>query len=459
MIRSSYLITVPDDEMKQISSIPSVLDFPNRRFLARQGFYGKEFASLTSKSKGGQTGKPAERQVSAEQRRKQFQHAGRSKNWSLTEDSETDDSSATDKSDPHKDSFDQGFMLRSFSERFSSESSVESTDSFENKRDELRRQNSISYLRKQYQETIKNSMDTGDGDVPVFDSELGTFDVEFDVDNDRPDRNRLKKQPSIGDIRKTQVERLMSAEEDDGDYFAYPLRSSWKEYLLKQAQHSTQSTLTGSPVTPKEFRYSFEKTLQDSDKEFTFPDTDSNLNNKILKDQSSTVSIVIEDEGGIEEPIALENYSNVYSNPNELTPLSLIKRTDSSNTIVHADNLSDIEHSEGDATPRPGDVSPGLLLQPPDFIDNKLIHTDAFSESTSSTETLATVLPAEHDLEVTSNQPLIDTDEKQCDFVRLEHHSEVKVQISNDATKDFLKPDLPRPQESFELEEVISALL
>ncbi|XP_060566792.1 uncharacterized protein LOC132725635 isoform X2 [Ruditapes philippinarum] len=393
----------PDEETKKISLIPSILDLPNRKALARQGFYGHEFADKEVKETKSQS-RSMEPSMSAADKRKRFHHSVKSRNnWSLTDESE--EGSASDRRDTTTsiDSWDKGLVLKSFSDRFSSDSSMESNDSYSDDRHYLQRQHSISNLRKQYERTIMESMD---GEYPVF--------------NEGSDSS-LDRRSSVSDQRKQQVERLMLSVDDDGDYTAQNRTAALREKdprasVLVQAQKSTQSTLTGSPLTPKDMKFSFDQTLNDGESEFNFSSNEKP--GKLSQQNKQSVSIIVEEDLSPQESIQTRAI-NQRTNSNELTSLALGVRSDSCNTLVPQDS-SNID-SDGDLTPRAGEG----------------IHGDALSESASSSATLSTVL----------------YDQAQLDAVFTET-DEVSRSLGSE---NSLKPAQVLPQESFELEEISSA--
>ncbi|XP_053385662.1 uncharacterized protein LOC123538351 [Mercenaria mercenaria] len=401
----------PDEETKMVSSIPSILDLPNRKALARQGFYGREFTAEEPKTDS----KSLKRTMSAAEKRKQFYHSVKSRsNWSLTDESE--EGSATEQHDMTAsiDSWDRGLVLKSFSDRFSSESSLESSDSYSNDRYQLQRQHSISNLRKNYEETIMKSMD---GEYPVFNEDTGTL----------PDGRKL----SLGDLRKQQVDRLMLSVEDDGDYTAKnrtpSLRDKDPRSALIIAQKSTQSTITGSPLTPNDVKFSFEQNLDDGEEEFDFKSAERPR--KLSQQNKQTVSIIVEEEISPQESIQTREV-NQRPNSNELTSLTMGVRSDSCTTLVPQDSNID---SDGDLTPRAGDV----------------IHGDALSESASSSATMSTVIHDQLDAQLTDQEEMSRTHEGKLDADMIRSRSP-------DA-KNSLKPTQIPPQESFELEEISSA--
>ena len=395
------LLTFSDEETMKISLIPSILDLPNRKALARQGFYGHEFADKDVKDSKSQQ-KSMERSISAADKRKRFHHSVKSRNnWSLTDESE--ESSGTDRRDTTTsvDSWDRGLVLKSFSDRFSSESSIESNDSFSEERHYLRKQNSIGNLRKQYEEAIMRSMD---GDFPVFNEEL---------DSASPNRRQ-----SLSEKRKQQVDSIMFKGEDDGDYTAQNrtlhVHEKDPRSALIQAQRSTQSTLTGSPMTPNDMKFSFEQTMTDGESEFNFSSPEKP--GKLSQQNKQSVSIIVEEDLTPQESIQTREETQRVSS-NELTSLALGIRSDSCNTLVPQDSNID---SDGDLTPRAG----------------YCIHGDALSESASSSATLSTVIH----------------DQAQLDAVSTDTEEVSKSLVSDNS----LKPVQVCPQESFELEEVRS---
>ena len=405
---------------QDISKINSILDYPNRAFLASQGFYGKEYVSKepADKDKDKEQSESNSTRVSAAQKRKQFHQSSRSKNWSLTDDGDGVDLTVSD-STGSSGSDDRGLILRSFSEGMSvsSESSLEGGDSF----NEEDRRNSIRNLRKQYQEAIFKSMES---EFPVF---PGSSNEEKD---------KIK---STGERRKLEVDRLMASLEDDGDYFAQSRQSSIKEVdsIKKRSQPSKDSTLTGSPVTPKLFNFSFEKDDKDK-KEFRFSNPTSPVNPKPTQE----ISIIVEDEtdSKLESQVEAEiKITKAHSNLG-LSPFDLMNaRSDSSHTLVSQDSNFDVDSLGGDLTPRPGDVSPGVLEHSHIFINEKQLCGEELSESTSSSGTLHAML-------------FCDTDQDQ----RSRSASQVSMTTLEEPgiKGERLKPVACPPQESFELEEV-----
>ena len=431
-----------DNNVKDISKIHSVLDLPNRAFLASQGFYGKEYVDKekAAQVKDKEEVKTTPKSASAAERRKQFLQSSKSKNWSLTDEPDDEDYSLSESSSA---SFDRGLMLRSFSEglSISSESSLEGGDSFN---EEDRRRKSIGDLRRQYHETIRQSID---GEFPVF-----------------PGSNSAEKEEiqSTKDRRKKEVDRLMASLEDDGDYFAQSRQSSIKEVELikKRSQPSKESTLTNSPMTPKNFDFSFEK--DDKEKQFQF----STPASPTSKTQKQEISIIVEDETDSKEAhnqeIAMETeiVKDVKADILGLSPFNLMKmRSDSSHTLVSQDSNFDMEFlggdlnlhpgsnydtdSHGDLTPQPGDISPGIPERSPIFVNEKQVYGEELSESTSSSGTMSTMI-------------ICDTDQDQ----RSRSTSQISMAtvIEPELKTDQLKPAQVPPQESFELEEVLKFL-
>ena len=418
------------NNIKDISQINSVLDLPNRLYLASQGYYGNEYMDkdrgMQEKEKEENKGTP--KPVNAAQRRKQFLQSSKSKNWSLTSEPE-DDVSFTDSS---SGSVDHGLLLRSFSEGLSigSESSMEEGELF----GEDDRRNSISNLRRQYQETIRQSIDR---EFPVFSGpNKSPVSSETLLEKDKTD--------TVSERRKREVDRLMASLEDDGDYFAQSRQSSIKEVetIKQKHQPSKDSTLT-SPMTPKTFNFSFEK---DDGHHFQFS---TPVNPSDLK-QKQEISIIVEDETDSKsnEMSDLDSESDisegeiikdVKTNTLGLSPLALMKvRSDSSHTLVSQDSNFDTDSLSGDLTPRPGDVSPQILENSDIFINEKQ-SGESLSESASSSGTLNTVLPCDRDQEERSRSS-----------------TQVSMTTEESDQGDRLKPTLVHmPQESFELEEVI----
>ena len=407
-----WFALLSDEETKKICAIPSILDFPNRQALARQGFYGDEFAAKEKKE-------PQEKKVvvkpTAAEKRKQFQHSVRSqsKNWSLTEDSEEMVCPPRDWK-RSMDSWDRGFILKSFSDRFSSDSSLEDADSFEGEPQTLHKQNSISTLRKQYQETIRRSID---GEYPVFTE-------DEDGENENGDKSS-----GITEIRKKQVDRLMLSIDDDGDYVTQ-LKPGPQKGNLKLAQKSTQSTITGSPHSPSDANFSFDENLRDGEDEFDLSASQSSpRHSKHSHSSPPSVSIIVEEETSpLESSLpGGTNPRKLRAHSNELS-LSLSSRSDSCHTLVPQDSNYETETTEGDMTPRVGDTSPGIVNKGPNFENNCPIYQEALSESSSSISTLKNLAADEDDLENGSR--------------------------TRSENKNTLKPQTMLPQESFELEEV-----
>ncbi|KAL4230228.1 hypothetical protein ACF0H5_010613 [Mactra antiquata] len=156
-----------DEETKGICAIPSILDFPNCKALALQGFYGDNYLK---DSNSNHENSPMQRSLTAAKKSRTFVNSVKSKNWSLTDENEEPESPKV------ADSWDRGLMLKSFSDRFSFDSSLESSDSYSNEEQKLLKNNSIKSLRKPYENTICQSVD---GESPVF-SELSeqSYDTE-----------------------------------------------------------------------------------------------------------------------------------------------------------------------------------------------------------------------------------------------------------------------------------------
>lgn len=379
------------------------MDFPNRRALARQGFYGDNYLKdLKSDRENG----PMKRSMSAAEKRKQFVHSVKSKgNWSLTDENEEE------AADDSQDSWDQGLRLKSFSDRFSSDSSLESSDSFSEEQ-QLVKNKSIKDLRKQYEDAIRNSMD---GENPVFTEQL----------EDSSDKKRKK---SISEMRKNQVNQLMTSIDDDGDYVVRTDMTGSSRLgldpksILMLAQKSTQSTLTGSPTTPKELGFSFDQTMNDGESEFDF--TESDKSDKLLKCGTQSVSIIIEEDPSQLESDTSGEVIQKSQNAADLNTLSLGLRSDSCNTLVPVDQVYD---SEGELTPRAGNISPGIIQH--------------YSNSTEKSISL-----------------------DQSDYDKENVHPGVRTNgnvLKSRSTEDknSLKPLQHSTQESFELEEVCKFLL
>ena len=418
------------NNVKDISQINSVLDLPNRVYLASQGYYGADYLDKIDQEKDKEESKGTPKPVNAAQRRKQFLQSSKSKNWSLTSEPD-DDVSFTDSS---SGSVDHGFLLRSFSEGLSigSESSMEEGESF----NEEDRRNSISNLRQQYQETIRQSID---GEFPVFiSSNKSPVSPDTVLKKDKVD--------TVSDRRKREVDRLMASLEDDGDYFAQSRQSSIKEVetIKKRSQPSKDSTLT-SPISPKTLNFSFDK---DDEHQFQFSTPVSPPVPKhkqeisiIVEDETDSKSSEISDLDSESDISEGEMIKDVKTNTLGLSPLALMKvRSDSSHTLVSLDSNFDADSLGGDLTPRPGDVSPGILENSDVFINEKQICGENLSESLSSSGTLSTMLACDRDQNErsrSSTQVSMTTEE-------------------SDLHGDHLKPTLVYPpQESFELEEVI----
>lgn len=357
--------------------------------------------------------------MTAAEKRRQFQNGvrSRSKNWSLTEDSEHVAASQPQDWKRSVDSWDRGLILKSFSDRFSSDSSLEDADSFDGETRTVHKQNSISNLRKQYQETIRQSMD---GEYPVFPEE------ESD-ESDKPEKSG-----GITEMRKKQVDRLMLSIDDDGDYTTH-LKPGGQKGNLKLAQKSTQSTITGSPLSPKDVEFSFDEHSGEREDEEGLACQQSNQRlSKHSHSSQPPVSIIVEEELHSQTsqprgttPRKLRTHSNELS-------LSLGSRSDSCHTLVPQDSNYEGETSEGDLTPRVGDTSPGLGNKRPSFECISRFHNEALSESSSSISTLKN-LAADDDLDDLSGSK--DTRPRSDD-------------------NNSLKPQNMPPQESFELEEV-----
>lgn len=363
--------------------------------------------------------------MSAAEKRRQFQHGvrSRSKNWSLTDDTEDFSPQPRDWKQS-VDSWDRGFILKSFSDRFSSDSSLEDADSFQEEERTVHKNNSISNLRKQYQETIRQSID---GDYPVF-------------QDDEKNLGSGEKSAGITEIRKKQVDRLMLSIDDDGDYLTQVSNSSAQKRNLKIAQKSTQSTITGSPRTPNDF--SFDEKPNNGEDEFAFsaPSSSPRSSEKLSKNGGQSVSIIVE-----EETISVENHQARETNPaslrtnsNELS-LTLGPRSDSCHTLVPQDSNYESELGEGDITPRVADMTQGATGQRPSFERVSPVQTEALSESSSSVGTLKNFYSDNDldDLEGQRQQPRSDSEKD----------------------KNSLKPQIIPPQESFELEEVMDLLI
>ena len=409
-----------DSNVKDISKINSILDYPNRAFLASQGFYGKEYVSKEAsgaKDNDQSTPKP----VTAAQKRKQFHQSSKSRNWSLTYEPNGEDLTVSE-STGSSGSSDHGLILRSFSEglSISSESSLEGGDSF----NEEDRRNSIRNLRRQYQETICQSID---GEFPVFPGKSNA------------DKDKIQ---STSERRKMEVDRLMASLEDDGDYFAQSRQSSIKEVPLVKKRSQPSKDSIGSPMTPKMFNFSFEKDNTNQN-EFQYSNPASPSDLKLTQE----ISIIVEDEtdSKIENDIESEIRKDTKAPGLGLSPFELMNnRSDSSHTLVSQDSNFDVDSLSGDMTPRPGDVSPGVLEQSQIFINGRQICGEDLSESTSSSGTLSTMI-------------ISDTDQDQ------RSRSSSQVSMTTVGEPEFkgeqLKPVAAcPPQESFELEEVYSYL-
>ncbi|WAR11058.1 hypothetical protein MAR_036134 [Mya arenaria] len=409
----------PDEETRIISSMPSILDFKNRQALARQGFYGDQYLlhekhDLKNEPKSRKTSA-----LSAAEKRKQFvdRVKSKSKNWSFTDEDIEEQSEGRSRQRESVDSWDRGLVLKSFSDRFSSDSSMESNDSMDEKQ-KLRRQSSISNLRKQYQDTIRHSIDHGDS-YPVF-----TLDEESDP---------VEPHRGITELRKRQVDDLMLSKIDDGDYVAEPskIREFRGDSALILAQKSTQSTLVGSPVTPREFNYSFDESLRDGKEEFDFESPPNSSRNKKVKLKNG-VSIVIEEDIS-DENNAIQREVNpqlhITSN-HELSAQPMNHRSDSCNTLVAQDSNYENDLVEnGDLSSRHGEFTEGQGQDP--------YQSDALSESSSSLISGGTVIRGY------SPRDFDDLSRSSGSYIA-EHHR--------------LKPKVPNPpQESFELEEISSA--
>ncbi|XP_052234698.1 uncharacterized protein LOC127847111 isoform X3 [Dreissena polymorpha] len=411
----------PDEETKVLSAIPSILDLPNRRALARQGFYGPEYIVRRS-SETGQDGKSPKGSMSAAERRRQFHYKvkSRNQNWSLTEEpKENKDHTQQDQGPAREsvDSWDRAILLKSFSDRISSDSSYESNDSVGEERGRLKRENSISNLRRQYQNTIRQSVDR-DGSV-------------FTVDKDDVESVLEKSPHRITELRRRQVEGLMLSMVDDGDYCTedgtVPASASSRTLAFVNAQNSKMSTLTGSPLTPKEFSYSFEDRLKDGESEFDFEKQPKPAKSCVSRPQN--VSIIIEEDASSLDGVSKKEVNpllQAVSSKNELSFPVLTQRSDSSNTLVPTESMGDND-PESDFASKSGDLD----LDP--------CYADALSESASSLMSGETVIrglsPFEHAGERT-----------------------VRFPGSRQSMDDKrLKPLVNPPQESFELEEISSA--
>ncbi|KAK3593490.1 hypothetical protein CHS0354_037012 [Potamilus streckersoni] len=211
-----------------MEAVPTILEFPNFQYLAKQGFYQQvpSTKSLDLKSYVNENGRPIlsekPKSLSAAQKRKQFSHSCRSK-WSLTspdeeeemeENAERDvkfDDSAKSKKNALVQQIKTGLDLRSFSIGFS-EDSVDSFESISQtassttsshmttstKESKLKHQSSIQEIRKNLQEKTTSDRRNGNGS-----SEKETLKIS---------------NQGICDLRKNQVEKLMASEIDDGDY-------------------------------------------------------------------------------------------------------------------------------------------------------------------------------------------------------------------------------------------------
>lgn len=415
----SFAAIIPDEETKKISSIPSILGLANRKALARQGFYGSEYVVKETKE---------QRSLSASEKRRKFHRTMKSKgNWSLTEEEEESQPARRDTT-TSVDSWSKGLVLKSFSDRYSSESSLESNESLDD-RHQFVKQNSISNLRRQYEETIMRSMD---GEYPVFNEE---------DDNLAEEESRKL---SISGIRKQQVVRLTLSLDDDGDYLAHSRSEGLidSRSALMLAQKSTQSTLTGSPMTPKEVNFSFENALDDGEGEFNF----ASLERSGKLSQKQSVSIIVEEEANPLESTLTGETIQRSKHLNELPAMSsaLSLRSDSCNTLVTLDINPD---SDGDLTPRAGSISPGLVLRT-NFVDCNQTPGDALSESTSSSTTLSTIIPDQLDAELLVHGEM-------SALQNGHSHAEMLMSRSYDVVNN-LKPmqESNQTHESFELEEV-----
>jgi len=306
---------------------------------------------------------------------------------------------------------------------------MESNDSVEDRK-ELQRQESISNLRKEYQAQIRKSLDHGDA-YPGF-----TLDEDEEIGEiTQIQRRDSESHRGIKEIRKRQVEDLMLAVVDDGDYVAEsaPTNRLGIDSALVRAQKSTQSTIVGSPGTPKDFSYSFEERLHDGQSEFDF---DSPQSSARTENPKQNISIVIdENPDGAEQLLSRETNSNIHSRPNNgLSPLPLHHRSDSSNTLV-SQGQSDLDlsfnhdNSNGDLSPRFDSLgSQNLDLGP----------IDALSESSESFISGGTT--------VRGLSPCCQDDLDKVAESKVEGH----VRFSKQLTV---------PQESFELEEVFYNLI
>ncbi|KAL3854412.1 hypothetical protein ACJMK2_013682 [Sinanodonta woodiana] len=225
---------IPPEE--GMEDVPTILELPNFQFLAKQGFYRQVPNTKPMDFKSNENVRPnmseKPKTLSAAQKRKQFSRSCRSK-WSLTSPDEEDE---LEKNAEKEVTFDDSteskeknasvpqaknvLDLRSFSIGFS-EDSIDSNESLSlttpstpspqittsAKESKIKRQSSIQEIRKNLQESRKTIADSSDGNRSSV--------VETSVISNQ----------GISDLRKDQVEKLMTSEIDDGDYKVDDVRS------------------------------------------------------------------------------------------------------------------------------------------------------------------------------------------------------------------------------------------
>lgn len=238
-----------DGEAEVIVQHPSILHPLNRDWLARQGYYEKSTAVPKNRTKSKSAPKlfKAMSQDAAE-RRKRFHQSKSTKNYSLQDVQETEEDDSESKDSSAMTSFDREYQFRSFATTSMSCDSFDSSDSpvySSPRRGSFRRNDSL----------------IDDEEAPVF--------VEENI-IPQQQTNVTMATSKIAHLRKSQVEKLMSSEEDDGDYNVMSPQSSLERTLTWQQLHSISersNTVTSEDQTANQNKDKIESLVDENQNE------------------------------------------------------------------------------------------------------------------------------------------------------------------------------------------------
>ncbi|KAJ8320127.1 hypothetical protein KUTeg_001714 [Tegillarca granosa] len=233
----------------EVMAHPSILHPLNRDWLAKQGYYEKSTAVPKNKSKSKSSTPKLFKAMSqdAAERRKRFHQSKSTKHYSLHDLQEMEEDDSESKASSAMTSFDREYQFRSFATTSMSCDSFDSSDS-------------PVYSSPGRSSFRRNDSLIDDEEAPVFVNE-----------NIIPQQSNVTTATSkIAHLRKSQVERLMSSEEDDGDYNVLSPQSSLERTLTWQQLHSMSersNTVTSDDQTANQNKENFESLVDENQNE------------------------------------------------------------------------------------------------------------------------------------------------------------------------------------------------